>query len=114
MRQLIVVMFLFTCLSGPDAYYITDQHVRLKNLEMFKLYVEAGQILISKPSETDSQQRDGRERYMEDAMESNLVLAAEGGGHEVRKRSPRCLLSCLRQKKLHPAQCHSYCRFNFG
>ena len=25
------------------------------------------------------------------------------------KRSPRCLLWCLRQKILHPAQCHAYC-----
>ena len=27
----------------------------------------------------------------------------------VEKRSPACLLWCLRKRVLHPAQCHSYC-----
>ena len=31
--------------------------------------------------------------------------------HRVTKRSPGCLRFCLKQKILHPAQCHSYCRF---
>ena len=33
--------------------------------------------------------------------------------HRVRKRSPRCIRSCLKQQILHPAQCHSYCRAGF-
>ena len=33
----------------------------------------------------------------------------KGGVHNVDKRSPRCLLWCLRKRVLHPAQCHSYC-----
>ena len=32
--------------------------------------------------------------------------------HNVNKRSPGCLMWCLRKRILHPAQCHSYCRFS--
>ena len=32
--------------------------------------------------------------------------------HNVSKRSPGCLLWCLKKRILHPAQCHSYCRFS--
>ena len=30
------------------------------------------------------------------------------------KRSPQCVLSCLRQRQLHPAQCHNHCTMSFG
>ena len=32
--------------------------------------------------------------------------------HNVNKRSPGCLLWCLKKRILHPAQCHFYCRFS--
>ena len=32
--------------------------------------------------------------------------------HNLSKRSPGCLLWCLKIGILHPAQCHSYCRFS--
>ena len=31
-----------------------------------------------------------------------------------RKRSPHCLLRCLRQRQLHPAQCHYLCTMSVG
>ena len=30
------------------------------------------------------------------------------------KRSPHCLLRCLRRRKLHPAQCHDLCTMSVG
>ena len=37
-------------------------------------------------------------------------IAKRGAGVQlVAKRSPGCLLACLRHQVLHPAQCHSYC-----
>ena len=30
------------------------------------------------------------------------------------KRSPQCVLSCLRQRQLHPAQCHYHCTMSVG
>ena len=30
------------------------------------------------------------------------------------KRSPQCVLSCLRHSKLHPAQCHNHCTMSVG
>ena len=36
-------------------------------------------------------------------------LAVEAGRN---KRSPGCVFACLRKRMLHPAMCHSYCRFN--
>ena len=39
----------------------------------------------------------------------------EGRGEEVRKvedrrkRSPACLMRCLKTRRLHPAQCHALC-----
>ena len=32
--------------------------------------------------------------------------------HTVHKRSPGCLMWCLKKRILHPAQCHSYCTFS--
>ena len=31
--------------------------------------------------------------------------------HNLSKRSPGCILWCLKRGILHPAQCHSFCRF---
>ena len=30
------------------------------------------------------------------------------------KRSPQCVLSCLRHRQLHPAQCHYHCTMSVG
>ena len=38
---------------------------------------------------------------------SGLAVEAERN-----KRSPGCVFACLRKRMLHPAMCHSYCRFN--
>ena len=46
-------------------------------------------------------------------QETELRQLVRGGAGSqlqlVAKRSPGCLLACLRHQVLHPAQCHSYC-----
>ena len=42
-------------------------------------------------------------------LEEDVKLNNQSLQKKKEKRSPRCLLWCLRQKILHPAQCHAYC-----
>ena len=54
-----------------------------------------------------------------DPMDSSKEVPKEANdlqitAHRINKRSPGCLLWCLNKRILHPAQCHSYCRFQVG
>ena len=101
MNHLMLLIFLLTSHAGSEAC-LTDQ-VPDKDLQLYRLFVEVGQIKMWEPTDDDTQEYNEEDLGIE-----------EVGGHQVRKRGPRCLLSCLKQKVLHPAQCHSYCRFHFG
>ena len=45
-------------------------------------------------------------------QDSDVVNRDEIISHTVHKRSPGCLMWCLKKRILHPAQCHSYCTFS--
>ena len=101
MNHLILSIFLLISLPRPKACPETD-----KNPELYRVFVEVGQIKTWIPIEDDVED-------LEDLEDEELVMDGVET-HLIRKRSPRCVLSCLRQKRLHPAQCHSFCRFHFG
>ena len=53
--------------------------------------------------------REGGERTRKGGERTRKGVERTREVHNVDKRSPRCLLWCLRKRVLHPAQCHSYC-----
>ena len=97
MNNMILFIVLITS-SRLEARY-TGQD---ENLDLNRVFVEVGQIKMLEPTEEDVREED--EEVLIDGVETHLI----------RKRSPDCLLSCLRQKTLHAAQCHSFCRYHFG
>ena len=49
------------------------------------------------------------ETLLESILKEEMKLNNQRLQQNEEKRSPRCLLWCLRRKILHPAQCHAYC-----
>ena len=57
---------------------------------------------------------DGKEEDMEEEEEKGMgrVMSKVDKVEEMeerRKRSPACLIRCLKSRRLHPAQCHALC-----
>ena len=109
MKQMISVLVTLLVIShhGLDACF-ASQDFRQNNLELYRLNLEVDEIkellksMISRTSESAE-----REEKREEAVGVPMFP----GSHSLSKRSPRCIRTCLEQRLLHPAQCHSYCRF---
>ena len=109
MKQMISVLVILLAISHYGLYAcFASQDFRQNIMELYRLNVEVDKIkelmksMISRPSESE----EGEEKR-EEVVGGPMFP----GSHSLTKRSPRCIRSCLDQKLLHPAQCHSYCRF---
>ena len=95
-----VSLALIIMLGMLEGRYVGNQScdTKIKYLSQENKFQERKVVLI-----------ESTKAVLKSILEEDVKLNNQSLQKKKEKRSPRCLLWCLRQKILHPAQCHAYC-----